>query len=186
MKSVLFLTMLHLLSCKKINKEHPLTRYWMPLSSKCLQLWGKRFSRTLIRLWYQAGLMVRKQSCSNTSHIAITTTCLSFIIKYVKTVFHSTLLHIQLKKILQLISLKSFFYINFFDKDNVSTDGILCCKLNISQTKQYKVNTISQFLSKVFEWTLQAIDCSDILNGARYFVHPLYLHKLDRLTIMKG
>lgn len=65
------------------HKDHLLTRYWMPLSSKCLQLWGKRFRRTLIRLWYQAGLMVKKQSCSNTLHITITTTCLTFIINHI-------------------------------------------------------------------------------------------------------
>lgn len=44
-----------------------LTRYWMPQSStKCLQLCGKRESSTLIRLWYQAGFIVRKHSCQHT------------------------------------------------------------------------------------------------------------------------
>lgn len=39
----------------------------MPLSStKCLQLCGKRESSTLIRLWYQAGFIVRKHSCHHT------------------------------------------------------------------------------------------------------------------------
>ncbi len=40
------------------------TRYCMPPPSslKCLQFCGKRDSRTLMRLWYQVGLMFRKQS----------------------------------------------------------------------------------------------------------------------------
>lgn len=41
-----------------------LTRYWVPVSAlwKCRQLWGKRLNSTLMRLWYQETVMVRKHS----------------------------------------------------------------------------------------------------------------------------
>ena len=74
------------------NKGQPLTRYWMPLSSKCLQLWGKRFNRTLIRLWYQAGLMVRKQSCSNTSQSCQSSQCFTAFLEHSFKVKYSNLL----------------------------------------------------------------------------------------------
>lgn len=49
----------------RVGKRLGLTRYWVPVSAlwKCRQLWGKRLNSTLIRLWYQETVMVRKHPC---------------------------------------------------------------------------------------------------------------------------